>query len=638
MKYLWFIITFFSFQCVGNEVLIYQQGERLPVIVLENYEDEVLDFAADELTQYLKRLTGERFVVTNQASETFSIILKKTNNPQLKWDGYAINVQNSSITISSNTPRGVLYGVYDLLKQWGCSFVFPGEVNQYVPSNLKRLSLAQGEKIKNPQLEFRGLSLMKIHNGNRPLLVDILDWMAKNRFNYVMGSPRRDNTLPDEYEEQMMNFADIYDHLIPNLSKRGLIYSSSEHNTSLLFPDSLFEKDPTLFAKYQGKQNAGNQINYSNPQAIEIYTQQVLEFIKDKKHIAFVGTWGRDGGKGYGDDTLADPNLIIKAIAKMATKIGKVRPDVNIEFLAYTKHNTTAPDFELPKNMSVLYCPNLKPGDKNRSENLKKWVDAAKNAQGVNKFEYRTADNWRLHGNTTVLPEFAANLVKEHVQSGVRGMISLYLPTDSWFRASMNFAFIQHETWEGEGDGMNRSETIKQLSHLLNTEFPYYGSELSGLWENIIYNVNRNRFHLIYARLTAEYDINVIKSAGDTLLNMIKLKQAISGDNRLNVVEKVRYKRHLNQLAVYLEYMQYDSAYSITLDDKELNKLHQFVRAKRPQYPEVLLHPAWLQWRLKQSRKTKKRKMAEQNKHMLLSAEDMNVINSLKLYKLEVNH
>jgi len=124
MKYLLFIITFFSFHCSGNEVLVYQQEQQLPIIVLENSEGEVLDFAADELSQYMKRLTGERFVVTNQVSEQFSIILKKSNNSQLKWDGYAINVQNSSVTISSNTPRGVLYGVYDLLKQWAALLFF----------------------------------------------------------------------------------------------------------------------------------------------------------------------------------------------------------------------------------------------------------------------------------------------------------------------------------------------------------------------------------------------------------------------------------------------------------------------------------------------------------------------------------
>lgn len=328
-----------------------------------------------------------------------------------------------------------MHGVYALLKELGCNFLFPGRQRERIPEyggwpRFDRIAIR-----REPWLEYRGLCLYNTVKKTEQKTLDALDWMAKNGFNFLMSSiHREDDTGCGKYGHAIL-WDEIGEKMMPELKKRGIVLDMSEHSTNYYFPsEKLFEQHPEWFALVNGKRAAG-QICYSNPDAVEAYGNALADFTRENGDFEFMGIWPPDGG-GYCEcEKCRDPQTIFKANVKIAAKIRKVRSELTVEHLAYTPQSFPRPKEKMPENMCVLVCSV-------RDKIAHEWALASKETGGAFYFDYMTADHYRYRANVVMNPIYCREMVNMLAGYGFRGAVSLYLPVDCWFQTSLNLWYL----------------------------------------------------------------------------------------------------------------------------------------------------------------------------------------------------
>lgn len=386
-------------------------------------------FAGEELCRYL----GKMFPHDVQEQMEVTFVLETSG---FRYDGYEVTESEpQKIELRAGMERGLLYGVYALLKELGCSFLFPGEQRERIPEHESWPCTERIEIRREPWLEYRGVCLYNTVKETEQKSLDAVDWMAKNGFNFLLTSiHKEDDTGCGEYGHAI-RWDEIGDGMMPELNKRGIVLDMSEHSTNYHFPpEKLFPQHPEWFAMVDGKRAPG-QICYSNSDVVEAYGNALAQFACQNSGFEFMGVWPLDGG-GYCEcEKCRDPQTIFRANVKIAAKIQKVRPELTVEHLAYTPQSFPRPEEKMPENMCVLVCSV-------RDKVAYEWALASKDAQGAFYFDYMTADHYRYKANVVVNPVYCRETVNMLAGYGFRGAVSLYLPVDCWFQASLNLWYL----------------------------------------------------------------------------------------------------------------------------------------------------------------------------------------------------
>jgi hypothetical protein len=241
----------------NNEVLAVGENGNLHYIVIPDHSDLVIDFAASELQSYLKKITGEELRIIESANKkagekAIQLFLEKDKT--LKWDGYEIRTSHNGIGLFSDEPRGLLYAVYTLLEESGCSFFYPGEAEESVPQRT-RIVFNPDTTIYNPVLEHRGLAPYGLQASSIDQGRKFIDWMAKNRLNYILVSEDRPSDCDGPAHGSV--WKEVQVELLPELQKRGFVIEMSEHCAPVFFPRSLFNDHPDWFAMKNGERILG---------------------------------------------------------------------------------------------------------------------------------------------------------------------------------------------------------------------------------------------------------------------------------------------------------------------------------------------------------------------------------------------
>ncbi|MEN6386048.1 MAG: DUF4838 domain-containing protein [Phycisphaerales bacterium] len=429
---------------VRHEIILVDNEKTDAYIFLDNRSDVVLNFASAELQSYIFKISGVKVPILHHKGPGVCIRFETDQSGELSFDAYKIKIEPDSIVLSSNYSRGILYAVYDLLDQLGCSWVYPGTNEEIIPK-LKRITFDESTKIKKPQIEHRGLALYGLDSNSINLGKDIIDWMAKNRFNLILTSEDRpsDSGVSPAHGTR---WSQVANKLLDEVQKRGILLDMSEHSTHLFFPKSLFNEHPDWFAMNSKGIRIPGQICYSNQHAIEYYSNRQIEYIKKHPEISILGTWPMDGG-GYCEcNECKKPDTVFKMTALIAAKTAKIRPDLTVEYLAYKPQTFSVPTtIDIPENVSVLLC--------GRTDQLADdWVKSMKNERGVYYFDYRSGDNWYWASNIWLRPQYERDTVNISAKIGFRGLIPLFLPIQNWWRSCFNFYFMSRAYWDPQLD------------------------------------------------------------------------------------------------------------------------------------------------------------------------------------------
>lgn len=157
--------------CAAKREFLLAENSRasLPIVVPSNADISTL-YAAEELSKYLRLITGADFEIQNNAPKSRNAI--RVGFPykgEKKLDEIRIFVKEGSLHITGEGKRGILYATYRLLENVGCGFWAPD--NETIP-NLKKLSVPFDIDIVNaPAFEVRQPHGASVYT--RP------DWKAK---------------------------------------------------------------------------------------------------------------------------------------------------------------------------------------------------------------------------------------------------------------------------------------------------------------------------------------------------------------------------------------------------------------------------------------------------------------------------
>ena len=385
-------------------------------------------FAAQEAQRYLARMLPQGGM---------NVELRICENAQLRYDGFRVLWRDGTATIESRVERGLLFGVYSLLEKLGCRFLFPRPEWEVVP-HLSALPALEAEWTEQPILEFRGLCLYGVHAGTEAVTLQTIDWMAKNRFNLLLAAENR--PCDAVQGAHAILYGEVTERITPELKKRGMLLDMSEHSTDYFFPrDSLFPSHPEWFSLIDGERRP-YQMCYANEAAVAYYAGQYARYAEEHPEIDMIGVWPLDGGGYCQCEACAQPHTIAKAICKVAQAIREVRPDLAVEYLAYTPQSFPVPDFPMDENMCALVC--------RRTDALaREWAVKMADTCGAFSFEYNSGDHYCWRANPWIHPAYFRSAVNTIAALGYRGIVSLYLPITAWWQASINLHFMRLAAW-----------------------------------------------------------------------------------------------------------------------------------------------------------------------------------------------
>lgn len=581
-RLLFFFSLSFFLSCEGQEnpaLFSIGKGGTIKQIIISDQADPVVRFAANELHDYIEKITEVDIPVLaigEEEANAASVFLSVSNDTSIHWDGFSISGADDGIHIRGKEPRALLYAVYTLLEEAGCSFVYPGKQEEIVPV-VAKLEIPSAYRLFNPLLEHRGLAPYGLDS----LAIDegrnFIDWMAKNKLNYILVS--EDRPSDSEGPAHALVWKDVTSQLLPELQKRGFFIEMSEHCTPTFFPRTLFAEHPEWFALNNGKRVLGKppysgQICYSNKEAIKYYARSLAQYAAEHPEFHTIGTWPLDGGAYCECEPCKDPQTVFNAVVEIASEIKKVRPDILVEHLAYKKQTWQPPLLDpIPENISVLWCRD--PGESEPL--LEEWVKKISPKAGVYQFEYFLGDNYRSKSNVHLRPAYAANVPRYAKAKGFRGVISLVLPIQNWWRSAFNDWFFAQACWAEDFDV---EKAMKNYCRL------YYG-ELAGQAE------------VIFSKITKELQQEPFEPAPDSIASradniLAKGPEIIRlVDDALQTQPAMPALRNLNRVKAYLEFM---ILYARAYQSRKISDLQELARYSQnnPDYRMVLIYPEYI--------------------------------------------
>ena len=172
-KLLTFILTLgAAFGLSAADITLAENGEAKAVIVIPENAKPVVQFAAKELADHLKIMTGAEFPVAADPGASVGIYLGFGDASGFAPDEYVIRAKGRRIDIYGkdtegrfdifnlfydNPDKGTLRGVYNFLDSLGVRWLAPGEDGCFVPG-LKTVRIPEQETRCKPHFQDRQIS------------------------------------------------------------------------------------------------------------------------------------------------------------------------------------------------------------------------------------------------------------------------------------------------------------------------------------------------------------------------------------------------------------------------------------------------------------------------------------------------
>lgn len=271
---------------------------------------EPVAFAAQELRSYLGRILDVEVGHAGKADQA-TFVLQIKPSEALGDEGYEIAAQNGQVVVTGGSPLGVLFGVYYFLERFGgCRFSGLGPDGEYVPRQ-KRVSLPDQPVQRKPELWYR--SLQFFYSEPKALMVQRVDWMAKNGMNYVLVRPDPDDrdighgpsVDPETGELREDKLEILYcqtwyrRHLLPEIRKRGMKVDVNHHNLfTWLPPHRHFDDHPEWYPLVNGQRTAApHQLSIctSNREAVNTLIDNMKAYLRENPETDIIGLIPEDG-------------------------------------------------------------------------------------------------------------------------------------------------------------------------------------------------------------------------------------------------------------------------------------------------------------------------------------------------------
>lgn len=320
----------------AGEPMLADAGRSDYHIVIPRAASPSVNYAAQELQSYLKKMTGARLPIVpdTDPERTREILVGKSSRlgslgVAVDWaavgkEGYILRTVGERLLIAGGEPRGTLYGIYDLLEdKLGCRWFAP-EIER-VPQT-RRLALPRLDERKVPVFEYRETYTWESFDGN---------WMARNRLNGAGGRGRlleRQNIRPPVPALDARHGGDIrfgFGFFVHTFDK---LVSSNQY----------FAVHPEYFALRKGKRKT-SQLCCTNEDVIRLCTDAIRAGMRAQPEATVFSLSQSDNREPCECDRCAalekaegtGMGPLLHLVNRVAENVEKEFPDKIVETLAY---------------------------------------------------------------------------------------------------------------------------------------------------------------------------------------------------------------------------------------------------------------------------------------------------------------
>jgi hypothetical protein len=349
-------------------------------------------FAADELSRYLAEISGARLPVgTDAKGEQLVLIGGGAPEPvlaelkSLPEDAFIIRSQGTKLMLAGASPRATLYAVYAFLEDLGVGFPRPhaghlpppykvtpvekpGPGEETVPRR-GTIALQPLNTTEKPSFSYRALVMF-------PMLKDRtvwqIDWMAKNRLNWVHLITNNDLSTWEKQE--------VRKTIIPEIQKRGMHIQAVGHTFFTFIPsDKYGASHPEYFSVGpDGKRGPKmDGLCTSNPEVVKLMAENMSKFLQENPEIEIIDLWTNDSfawcfcpeckkaqgvsedfrGAKWGPFYHSITRGYVTFVNRVAELLAQKHPKVKVNLLAYALSMDPAPEATLAPNVIVGLAP-----------------------------------------------------------------------------------------------------------------------------------------------------------------------------------------------------------------------------------------------------------------------------------------
>ena len=364
--------------------IIAENGESIFHIVNHQYSDEAVRFAASELQKYLLKATGAAIPyfadccpmrgpeIRLGADVRGETVIEENIHPE----GFCIRGAGEHITITGNSSRGVLYGVYRFLEIF-CNFrCFTKDVETIDTFDILKIEL--DEIREEPAFDFREAYFRNAFEG---------DFCAKNHFN--------------------SSLADL------SKARGGRMKWFNFHHSfvDLVNPNIYFEEHPEYFSLVDGERMALSQLCLTNPEVLDVAEKTLRCWIESNPECTVFSVAQNDNYRccecaacqALTEEEGSPAGPVIHFVNKLADRIREDYPHVLLHTFAY-KHTVPAPKHVVARDNVIVRLCSFTCNYHKPFEVLAKEDPESEDAVFVNALR-----DWKSHANQIYIWDYATN-------------------------------------------------------------------------------------------------------------------------------------------------------------------------------------------------------------------------------------
>ncbi|HEV2293983.1 MAG TPA: DUF4838 domain-containing protein [Tepidisphaeraceae bacterium] len=282
-------------------------------------------------------------------------------------DDFSIRVRADSVTVTGASGRGLLFGTYRLLDALGCRFLAP-QYGHYrgaaevIPRSTTLTAKEWPNLWISPKLAYRKLYIEEGISHDEANLKQLIEWMPKAGYNVLV--------CPLDYGNRgRVQWDKWRDALTPELQKRGITIEVGGHGyenflNAEMDGGKVFAVHPEWFGADE-KGTRRKQKSYvfctSNADAVEFVTKNFLAYVAMRPEIQIFDFWPPDGARWCACDDCAKlgdpPERQAKLLSHVSREVAKVRPDLKMEAIAYSKLIEPPKTEKIDENVLIDFCP-----------------------------------------------------------------------------------------------------------------------------------------------------------------------------------------------------------------------------------------------------------------------------------------
>ncbi len=383
------------------------------VIDLPPDSGETEQFAAAELAAYLAKATGDEFPVRHAGPTDRALRLRVT--PAEPAEAFASQcLDDTAVTITGNSPRALLYAVYDFLeKAAGVRFLMPLDDGEIVPRNPDlRLPLFRDQS--SPLMSYRCSHYCSNKNTRYSArhLWDMADWAVKNRYNVELERIR-DRTA-----------------IVPFYQRRGgciwLMENAGHNFHQLIPPRQYFADHPEFFCFDRATghwRHERAQLCTTNPDLIRELARLADEYFTRHPDQTYFPLFQEDGARLWcqcsaclalnpsGSNLASTSENNINLANQVCAEIRKTRPDRGVWTYAYQISCQPPVQVKPTPGVRIMYCyysdgdPRRAPWESTCFEEITRWSQLTAGNVVIYSYHYLNP-RYSFNDETTLVAMF----------------------------------------------------------------------------------------------------------------------------------------------------------------------------------------------------------------------------------------